>query len=201
MRFDNLSIADLLKYFYTGFWFYLIGEKTKFPLISRIASLDSTFEKSVAIFFIGALTYFLYRTFVYPILLARTNDWFFSGNIRNIIGKKYNIKTWEDKNDLYNNLENIYPQFDVDKSRIWNSSIHLLYIVAIIGLFGIIFGKAKGIDDFSVLNYCIGVVICFFAAWTSDSFLQKRIGRNFILNINDEIDSRIRTFLRSNNSK
>lgn len=190
MKFDGLNLNEIFRFAITGIGFYFVFFFSDIEIEKRFSSI----EKPLIILLMGILIYYLYRTVIYPIILKMI-DRFNPNNIRNYIGKASDIEEWDEKNDLWLIICNSNSEkLDIDKSRTWSHSIHMMYIVGMLSLIGTIINTAIKFSLNKAILFFILFAVFMFAAIKSELSIEKRIYRNFVFNRDPEIDNMVQRY-------
>jgi hypothetical protein len=194
MKIESLNLNELFRFLITGLGFYFVLQLSGI----KIEDTPNLVEKSAIIVMTGILIYYLYRTIIYPVIL-RIIDRFNNDNVRYYIENNFEITKWDEKNDLWLIMCHKFADLDVDTSRTWSHSIHMLFIVSILSFLGVIICLSNK-DCVNTIYFFLGFAIFLFAAVISELSLEKRIYRNFILNKNDAIDEMVCTYKENKKS-
>ena len=133
MKYEIKSIDDILRFLVTGYVIYAVAEYSGFKTALSVPRQLGSAEKGLIVFAAGAVTYFLFRTVVYPWLLQRmvVDRLNRKANVRSHIRKDCQIN-WGEANDIYHLVVQRHPDLplDVDSDRLWSHSIYMLFISA-----------------------------------------------------------------------
>lgn len=147
----DFRIEDIIKYFISGIWiFLLLVQRNALP---PIINCNQEFVVIITSLSIGVVVYFIFRTSGYPWLQIFL-DWSFcliliakrtcrkkllkkrfgiisENNGRNYIKKRFGIKKWSTRNDLWVLFHHKHKGELLSDYSIWLSSFITMYILSI----------------------------------------------------------------------
>lgn len=197
MKIGDLPLNDVFRFLITGYVLYIVALYTGMDQLLEKVRMLEPIERQLAIFTAGVLVFYFYRTGIYPIVL-RIMDYLNKENVRTFIRQNDQVASWSEANDIYLLISNRNPEMNVDNNRIWSHSIHMLFITGILFLIGFLFTLLQG--DFCT-NWmqilAFGVISSFLllAAFGSESSLEKRIYRSFVVFYRPKFESEIGKYL------
>lgn len=154
----DFRIDDIIRYLITGIWiFFLLNQSCILP---EIIKFDKELIVIIISFSLGAVAYSIFRTFLYPFLQMGLDLIIPENTGRNYLKKKFAIKGWRTRNDIWVIFQQIYPEKYPGHYAIWVSSFLTMYTLSISTLVAIIF---IGWCMNQILVY-IGIVIVLFIA-------------------------------------
>lgn len=186
MKISDININESLKYLIAGLYTLFL----KFHSIKNVSALDAVF----AAFVIGAIEYFLFRTFPYPYIQRLIDRCSRTMNGRNYIKGKWAEHNWNLRNDawaIYQDIDNVlsgktYP--------LWKNSITMFHIIGLISILYIpmnyIFSRLVlpnetcpdticGFNSASVILFIFGLIsiVC---AFISETKMEARLYRDVL---------------------
>lgn len=189
----EFKIEDTIRYLITGVWiFFLLNQHNILP---KIINFDKEFLVIVISFAIGALAYSVFRTLINP-WLQRVLDWIIISNNtgRNYIKKRFGIKCWDTRNDLWVLFHQTYSKKFPGNYTIWLSTFLTMYILSISTLITFACGYYHCHHEYIYL--VIGVFLFVCSVFSNNNY-EKRFFNNAIMISDPSFNEFIEEYLKT----
>jgi hypothetical protein len=190
----DFNLNDLLKYVVTGGWIYFLLSREK--VFGTFESKDSELLILFICFSLGAVTYYVFRTLLFPTYQRQVVDRILkkmSG--RNYLREKHKIGSWATQNDLWVMFHVKHKGQLYGNYHGWLFSFLMLYTLGFTTLiFSISFYSFCEKELYIFLLICL---ILMLSATRSNLNYEKRLFNNVAIIDKETFDQFVEKFLKS----